>query len=184
MDTNGVIPKRLDACTFPIWEACLYGKSNKLPRNNKTAISINEYKPVASVGDCVSIDVLVSDTIGLISKRSKCLTHQRCQYEWVFVYHNYDLEYIHLLKYKNGDESVEAKESFEAYTEYHGVEIKHYHYVKRMLRSSQWMKHCKYMYQVLNFSIFIAHHQNGRAERRIRSLHDLARCHMIHSHHR
>ena len=42
------------------------------------------------------------------------------------------------------------------------------------------VNHCKNMHQVLTFAWVNAHNQNGQVERRIRSLHDLARCPMIH----
>ena len=47
---------------------------------------------------------------------------------------------------QNADEAVEAKEYFEAYAEYHGADIKHYHAANGIFRSSLWMIHCKYMY--------------------------------------
>ena len=40
------------------------------------------------------------------------------------------------------------------------------------------------MHQGLTFAGVHSHNQNGRVERRIRSLQDLARCQMIHSYHR
>ena len=80
-----------------------------------TSISINEYKPVAPVGDCLFIDVLVSSIYVLIVNMSGFLTHQRCQYACVFVDNHYDLTYVQLLKSQTGDEAVEAKEAFDSY---------------------------------------------------------------------
>ena len=57
MATNGFLPKRLEDCFHPVCAACLYGKSTKGPHNNNMSISINEYKPVVSVGDCVYVYV-------------------------------------------------------------------------------------------------------------------------------
>ena len=45
----------------------------------------------------------------------------------MYVYDHYDVTYVHPLKFQTGDESVEAKEVFEAYAESHGFYIKHYH---------------------------------------------------------
>ena len=45
------------------------------------------------------------------------------------------------------------------------------------------MNNCKDVHQVLTFVGVNYHHKNGRADRRIRSLQDLACYQMIHSHH-
>ena len=67
MATNGVLPKRLADCPFHVCSAYIYGNSNKYPLKKKTAGSINKYKPVESVGDCVSVNLLVSSTPGIIA---------------------------------------------------------------------------------------------------------------------
>ena len=143
MDTNVVLTTRFYALPFTICSYCLYGRSNRSTRKNKTVISINEYKPVTSVSDCVSVNVLVFITPGLIFKMSGFITIKRCQYACMFVDHHYGFTYIHILKSQTGDESVEAKEAFEAYAESHGVDIKNYHAKNRIFRSARWIKHCK-----------------------------------------
>ena len=108
MAANGVLPNRLDACPLPIYAACLYWKATKLPRKTKTEISINEYKLVASVGDFVSVNLLIYNTIGRISHMSGFLTRQCYKYTRVFLDHNYDLTFVHLLKSQTGDEVFET----------------------------------------------------------------------------
>ena len=66
MAINGVIPKCLVDFPLPVCAACLYVKETKLPCKTKTEISINENRLVASVGDCVSVNVLVSSTPDVI----------------------------------------------------------------------------------------------------------------------
>ena len=127
MATHGILPKRLEDYTFPICAAWLYGKEIKRPRNTKTTISINESTPVASVGDCVSVDVLVSITPGLIVQMSGFITRQSYQYACMFVDHNYDFTYVHILKSHTGYEAVESNESFEVYAKSNGFDIIHYH---------------------------------------------------------
>ena len=51
--------------------------------------------------------------------------------------------------------------NFEAYTESHGVDIKHYHSENRNLRSELCINHCKYMHQRLTFYVVNAHNRNG-----------------------
>ena len=98
--------------------------------------------------------------------------------------HHYDFTCVHLIKYQTRDKSVEAKEALKAYDESHGVNIRNYHSEDGIFRSARWMNHFKDTQQGLTFAGVNYHHQNGRAERRIRSLQDLARCQMIHSQHR
>ena len=70
MSANFVLPKRLAGFTFPVCATFIYGKAIKIPHKTKTSRSINEYKPVAYVGDFVSLDVLVSRTPGLVAQMS------------------------------------------------------------------------------------------------------------------
>ena len=74
MDTNGILPNSLTTCTFIVYAYSIYGKATKQTCNTKKAISINEYKPVASAGGCVSVNLLVSSTPGLIVQMSGFIT--------------------------------------------------------------------------------------------------------------
>ena len=139
MATNGFLPKRLEDCPHPVCAACLYGKATKGPHKTKMEISINEYKPVVSVGDCVYVYVLVSSLPVLTKQRSGFLTHKRYQYACIFLNHHSDFTCVHLIKSQNVFGLVELKEYLEAYEEYHGVDIKHYHDYNGIFRSSQWI---------------------------------------------
>ena len=88
--------------------------------------SIN-YKTVASVGNCLSVNLLVSSTPGIIAHIYGLLGRQCYQYACLFVDHQYEFTYVHILKSHTVDESVEAKEASESYTESHGVDIKYYY---------------------------------------------------------
>ena len=89
MAKNGVRPKSLDAYPLSVYVDCSYEKATKFPHNTKTERPINEYNPVALVGDCVSINVLVSITPRLIAYMYLFITRQCYQYECVFVDHHY-----------------------------------------------------------------------------------------------
>ena len=75
--TNGVLPKLLDDFPFTVCTDCPYGKATKFPRKAKTEISTNEFKPVTSVGDFVTDNLLVSITTGTIAQISGFLMPQR-----------------------------------------------------------------------------------------------------------
>ena len=76
-------------------------------------------------GDCVSVDILVSATPGLIAQMRGFLTRLRYKYACVFMDHFSDFSYVHLMKDQSADSALEAKEAFEAYAESHGVDVKH-----------------------------------------------------------
>ena len=83
--------------------------------------------------------------------------------------------YLHLLKYKTRDESVEAKESFKECVYSHCVDNKQHHAGNEIFRSERCMNHIKDMHQGLTFSGFNDHHQNDQAEWCISLLQDLVR---------
>jgi len=86
MAQKGTIPKRLADCPNPVCAACLYGKVHKRPKRTK-AKSKHVLRPVSKLGDCVSVDVLVSATPGLIAQMRGFLTRQRHKYAAVFIDH-------------------------------------------------------------------------------------------------
>ena len=127
MYTNGVIIKHFCDFSLLFCAACVYAKETKHDCNTKTTISINEYKPVASVGDFVSVDAFVSSIPGLIVEISGFIVHKHYHYACVFVDHSYGFTYVNILKSQTGHQAVKVKGDFDMYAEYHGFYIKNYH---------------------------------------------------------
>jgi hypothetical protein len=98
--------------------------------------------------------------------------------------HFSDFTYVHLLRAQTGDEILEAKRAFEAAADMHGIRIHHYHADDGIFVAKQWVNNCRNQHQGMTLAGVDAHHQNGRAERKIQSLQELARCQMIHAAHR
>jgi hypothetical protein len=65
-----------------------------------------------------------------------------------------------------------------------GIKIELYHSDNGIFKSKAWQDHCYNNGQGLTFAGVNAHHQNGKAERRIRKLQDMARTMLIHAKHR
>ena len=59
-----------------------------------------------------------------------------------------------------------------------------YHADNGIFRANKWVDECRRHQQTLTFAGVNAHHSNGLAERRIRSLQDLTRAMLIHQHRR
>lgn len=182
MARTGLLPKALATCPLPVCQPCLHGTMTKVPRVTKDS-KIEPY-PVHEPGDCVSVDILVSQTPGLIAQMSGTITKARYRYACVFVDQYSDFTYVHLMQTQSGDEALEAKRAYETYCDALGVSVKHYHADNGIFACKQWKNSCSELHQGLTFAGVNAHHQNGRAERKIRSLQDLTRCNLIHAHHR
>jgi hypothetical protein len=95
--------------------------------------------------------------------------------------HISDFTFIHLQQTTNASETFEAKRQFELYARTHGVRIKHYHADNGRFIESTWVDDTKDKGQDMSYSGVGAHHQNGRAEKRIRDVQDLTRSSMIHA---
>ena len=78
---------------------------------------------------------------------------------------------MHLLKTQQVEEVIEAKEVFEAYVDSFEVRIKHYHANNGIFKAKIWRTQ---LHLGLTFAGVNSHDHNGHAERRIRSLQDMA----------
>ena len=181
---RGVIPRRLARCPIPVCSACLYGKATRRPWRTKPA-SVNDERHIPTKpGEVVSVDQMVSPTPGLIAQMSGFLTKQRYGYATVFVDHATDFTYCYFQKSDSAEETVEAKEAFERTAAQHGVKILHYHADNGVFASKAWKSHCLIKHQGLTFAGVGAHHQNGKAENKIRQLQSQSRTMLIHANRR
>jgi hypothetical protein len=76
---------------------------------------------------------------------------------------------------------MEAKKSFELFDQSHGVTIQQYHADNGRFAERKWIEDVQRKVQILTFAGVVAHHQNGKAEKRVRDLHDMARTSLIHA---
>jgi hypothetical protein len=74
--------------------------------------------------------------------------------------------------------------AFERFADSYGVKILKYHADNGRFAENVWKQAISEKNQQLTFSGVGAHHQNGRAEKRIRDIQDLARTSIIHAHRR
>jgi hypothetical protein len=116
-----------------------------------------------------------STTPGLVPQAKGKLTSKRYHYATVFADHYSDLTYVHLQENITSEETVQAKQSFERYARAHGVEIKHYHCDNGRFADKAFMSAVETANQTISFCGVGAHHQNGKAEKRIRDISETAR---------
>ena len=181
MTEQGIIPKYLADVETPMCSACLYAKATRKKWRQKKRKKWKANKPRQKAGELVSVNQLVSPTPGLVAQITGILTTKRYKYATVYVDHFSGLSYVYLQKTASAKETIESKKAFEAYCNQLGVTVKAYHADNGIFRANNWVAECRANRQTLMFAGVNAHHTNGIAERKIRSLQELAQAMMIHA---
>jgi hypothetical protein len=132
-------------------------------------------------GYCVPVDQLVFPTPGFVAQMSGILTTARYKCATVYVDQASRLSFTYLQKTASAEETLEGKMAFKLYAKDQGVIISAYHADNGIFRAHNWVQACRMNGQRLTFAGVNAHHQNRMAERRIRSLQELARAMLIHA---
>ena len=180
MAINGDLPKQLSKCKIPKCIACMYGKATKVPWKVK-GDTTSHIKPVNIPGGCVSIDQMETTTPGLIAQMKGIPTISRYRYLTVIIDHHSRYTYVHLHTSITSNETLKAKQSFEALAKSLGVKIQHYHADNGRFADKAFLKDVEEKGQTISFCGVRAHFQNGIAERRIRDLQERARTMLIHA---
>ena len=102
--------------------------------------------------------------------------HLRRPFQWIVLC-------IHT-KGSTVEETVEGKRAFERYSKNHGIRIKHYHADIGIFEAKGFRDALAIDGQTISYCGVNAHHQNGRAEKKIRDLQELARTMLLHAQHR
>ena len=182
MAKQGVIPRRLMHAEQPACAACLYARATKKGWRGKGRLNWQRTTRATSPGQCISVDQLNSPTPGLVAQMKGRLTKSRYTAATVYVDQYSGFGYIYLQKGTNAEETLEGKRAFELMCKQNGVQVRNYHADNGIFRGTEWMKDCEKLGQGLTFAGVNAHHTNGLAERRIRSLQDLTRSMLVDAH--
>ena len=177
----GVIPRRLASVRPPKCAGCDFATLTKTPWRTKAPPNAAKVPTVNAPGDCVSIDQLESPVPGFIAQLKGFLTRRRYRAATVFVDHHSDLSFVHLQESTKTEPTLEAKAAFEAFARKHGVTVRHYHADNGRFAERRFIDACERAGQTTSFCGAYAHHQNGRAEKRIRDLQDKARTMLMHA---
>jgi hypothetical protein len=176
------IPARLANCRVPMCQSCSYGRATKRPWRTKGGAS--SIKTATKPGQCVSVDQLESPVAGFIGQNKGSFFTKRYRVATVFVDHFSRLSYIYLQESTNGEQTLAAKRSFEAYAASHGVRVLQYHADNGRFSENLFTQHCESNGQIVSLCGVHAHFQNGIAEKRIRDLTERARTSLLHAMHR
>lgn len=181
MAERGQLPKQLAKCRVPTCASCIYGKLTRRKWRSKLPLNGSKVDTITAPGKCVSVDQLESTTLGFVAQLKGKLTTARYRAATIFVDHFSDLTYVHLQQSTSAKHTLEAKAAFEAYARTFGVNILHYHGDNGRFAENAWRADCIAQRQKLTFCGVSAHHQNGRAEKKIRDSQDLARTSLLHA---
>jgi hypothetical protein len=182
LSENGELPKRLFKAPDPLCASCTYGAMTRRAwRSQAKPRQVSGGKTIVKPGDCISVDQMQSPVPGLIAQTKGNPMRDRYNCATIFVDHYSDATYVHLQASLSAKDTIEAKETFERWSKSHGVTINHYHADNGRFSENEWMAHIAKMGQSITFCGVNAHFQNGRAERRIRSLQDQGRTQLLHA---
>lgn len=182
MARAGLIPKYLSKVPIPVCPGCAYGKAHRKPIRHKG--KRNRLRQATRPGEVVSMDQLVSPTSGFVPTHRGNPTVQRYIGATVFVDHYSDFTYVHLMTKLNAETTVEAKNAFERIAKSHGVTVNHYHSDNGLFDTKLFRDSVQSSNQTLSFCGPNAHHQNGKAENRIKDITTHARTALLHAAHR
>ena len=154
---------------IPKCTACCFGKQSCT--SHKTAgsgsgIADEHDQP----GMCVSIDQIESPQGGLIPVLKGKQTKRKYHVATIFVDHFSKLTYIHYSESTTANEAVEAKHAFEHHAATFGVSIQKYHADNGAFNTRVFKESIIAANQSIAFSGVDAHHQNGIAERMIKTI--------------
>ena len=178
----GLLPKKIIKCREPKCSSCLFGAATRRAWRTKSPIKqIGRQYQITAPGDCTSVDQFESPVPGLVAQIKGIPTTARYTSGTVFVDHFTDTTFVHFQKSLTAAETIEAKEAYERWASSHGIVISHYHADNGRFAENAFVKHVQEHNQTIFFCGVNAHFQNGRAERKIRTLQDQARCQIIHA---
>ena len=150
------------------------------PERNRKKLKI-ALKP----GDCVSVDIMQNSVDGFVPQQKGSILTTSCFVGAViFVDHKTDFIFAVPITSLMAEEMVRAKQQFELFADKCGVKIQHYHADNGTFAAKLYMDSCKRANQGLTFCSVNAHHQNGRAEKRIQDLCESTRSTLLHAMHR
>jgi hypothetical protein len=169
--------------------ACLCAKaSTRSPTNTPTQPTRNTTKPQIlkrghlEPGDCISIDQYVSKVQGRLPHT---FGRERHGYTCgtLFVDHASGKIFNFCQLSNNAIETLSTKSRLEALAREDSVTIKKFHTDNGIFASAAFKEDCNSKKQKLTFSGVGAHHQNGVAERNIKTISQWARASMLHAAH-
>ena len=135
-------------------------------------------------GDCVSVDQLESNTPGSVPTARG--TPTTCKFQAATLFCDHASRLIHLTCHSSTGavNAIPAKRAFERDATLANVHIKKYKADNGIFNSASWRTSCDALQQSTEYCGVNAHHQNGIAERQIRTIVDRVCTMLLHAMHK
>ena len=173
-------------CHLPKCAICEYAKAHRKSTNgpvqkeNATtdgALKVNDLRP----GSSVSVDHFESRLKGRTYTSFGRTTSEQYVGGCVFVDHMSGKVHVeHQLGF-SGSETIRAKQSYEQMALHHGVLVQNYLADNGIFKANKFVEHLRNHNQKVKYCGVNAHHQNGVAERSIRTVSEMSRAMLLHA---
>ncbi|KAL7454506.1 hypothetical protein ACHAXS_000333, partial [Conticribra weissflogii] len=165
--------------------SCLFGQAHRKPWRYKSAtegtVSTLLGDKLSNPGQTVGADQLVSAQPGLVPQEKGALTQARVWAATVFVDFYTKFVYVSLMTNQTAKSTLEAKHSFEHYSNTRAVDVRQYHADNGIFTDNLFKEDVRKSMQRLSLCAVGAHHQNGIVERAIKSLTLISRTLLLHA---
>ena len=186
-----LLPYKIANVEKPLCASCRFGAGHRIPVGAEKHEVLSSAKGGASTikaedlqpGQRISIDQYESRVRGrLWSSRERTQAEAMYSGGTIFVDHASGLIHVEHQVSLNAADTIVSKKNFERMAMYHGVGVQNYHGDNgAACTSREFAKHNEELDQGLTFSAVGVHHQNGVAERAIRTVVTLARTMLLHA---
>ena len=178
---RGLLPKQLEKVKrMPLCAACAFADASKRNwRGRGTPKSIR--KDTDKVGSNTSCDHLISHEPGIIPQVTGRLTYERYVGAILFTDNFSNYTYTHLIKSMSTEETLKGKIAYERVAKQYGVKIKAYRADNLRFNDKDFTDHCDKADQEYTYCGVGAHHQNGIAESKNKTISYGARKILLHA---
>ena len=178
---------KASSCLLPKCAACMLGKQMRRQPGTNTGALVKGKEMMLrrehlQPGDCVSLDQYESSIPGRLPHTyGKEKKDDQYNGGTLFIDHASSMVFIqHQVSLRTG-ETLQAKQKFEQLAREHGVAIKSYHVDNSPFGNADFVRSIEDHGQAIKFSGVGAHHQNGVAERTIKTISSWARTMLLHA---
>ena len=132
-------------------------------------------------GEIAHTDLMKSSLPGLMPQMIGFLSSRKFHYTSFFVDDRSDYTFACDQEFTNAEETITAKLSYESDLRKHGKEVRHYHADNGTYTVARCKEEIENKKQTLTFCGIGSHHQNGKAENRIKIICNPARSMLTHA---
>ena len=178
---------KVSSCALPTCAACMLGKQTRRQPGTNTGALVKGKEMMLrrehlQPGDCVSLDQYESSIPGRLPHTyGKEKKDDQYNGGTLFIDHASSMVFIqHQVSLRTG-ETLQAKHKFEQLAREYGVTIQAYHADNSPFGNADFVRSIEDNGQTIKFSGVGAHHQNGIAERTIKTISSWARTMLLHA---